>query len=83
MFLSVEHDASAITAIAKRITRFIVVCVLSIATTPMSNGLIQKESVESISLSEWRFWNTYGTNKQYPTLVLSIGYEHPRLNNTE
>ena len=31
-----------------------------------------------ISLSEWRFWNTYGTNKQYPTLVLSIGYGTPQ-----
>ena len=30
-----------------------------------------KESVESISLSDARVWNTYETNKQYPTPVLS------------
>jgi len=32
-----------------------------------------------ISLSDARFWNTYGTNKQYPTLVLSIGQESPQM----
>ena len=39
---------------------------------------IKTESVELISLSEWRFWNTYIANKQYLTLVLSEGQElHP------
>ena len=41
-------------------------------------GNYKKKSVELISLSEWRFWNTYIANKQYPTLVLSIGYGTPQ-----
>ena len=40
-------------------------------------GNYKKKSVELISLSEWRFWNTYATNKQYPTLVSSTGSRTP------
>ena len=31
-----------------------------------------------ISLSERRLWKDPNTNKQYPTLVLSIGYRTPQ-----
>ena len=41
-------------------------------------GNYKKKSVELISLSEWRFWNTYIANKQYPTLVSSTGYRTPQ-----
>ena len=39
----------------------------------ISKAAVYKKSVEIISLSERRLWKDPNTNKQYPTLVLSIG----------
>lgn len=71
-----SHPKKLYTAIVIRILKIIAINIFFCAPTP--NPQIKKESVESISLSEWRFWNTYATNKQYPTPVLSEGQKlHP------
>lgn len=70
-----SHPKKLYTAIVTRILKIIAINIFLRTNSKSAN---KKESVESISLSEWRFWNTYATNKQYPTPVLSEGQElHP------
>lgn len=44
----------------------------------LSVDFVKKESVESICLSERRLWKDLNTNKQYPTLVLSMRHRRPQ-----
>ena len=73
VFFSVEHDDAATAKIANSKNLFIELLVLLYRLNSYGGGVYKTESVELISLSGSRFWNTYGQINNTPHSYRSAG----------